>query len=78
MSEIHLLLAALAALGGRAVFVCIRPQRACRWCEGKRRRGGRRCWRCKGDGHTWRLGARLARKTHLAARNAWLERRYGK
>ncbi len=29
----------------------------------------------KKDG-TWRLGARLVRKAHLAARDAWLEWRY--
>jgi hypothetical protein len=74
MFELHLLLAALVVLAGRIVLVYARPQRTCRWCHGERKR--RRCWRCRGDGHVWRLGARIVHKTHIAARNAWLESRY--
>ena len=68
---IHLLLIALLALPARAGYVYLFPERTCRWCRGERRR---RCWRCRGSGHTWRLGARLARRACLAALRAWQER----
>ncbi len=54
---IHLALTILILLGGRAVFIFFRPQKA--------------------DGR-FRLGARLVRRAHLAARDAWLEWRYGR
>lgn len=69
------LLLVLILLVGRAGFVYFCPERTCRWCRGERKRR-RGCWRCKGDGKTWRLGARLARKAHLAAVQAWQERKY--
>lgn len=71
---IHLLLLGLLALSGRAAYVYFCPERTCGWCRGEpgRRRG---CWRCGGDGKTWRLGARLARKVHMAAVRAWQERK---
>jgi hypothetical protein len=55
---------------GRILFLYLRPERACRWCgnEPKRRY---KCWRCNGDGHTWRLGSRLVRQVHLALVRAW-------
>lgn len=64
----------LLAILGRAVFVYVRPYRACRWCEDRRRRRGRRCWRCKGTKHTRRLGAKTVHKVRLALLQAWEER----
>ena len=72
---IHLLALGLLALLGRAVFVYISPERTCRWCRGERKRR-RGCWRCKGDGKTWRLGARLVHKVRLAIGQAWAEREW--
>lgn len=72
-----LLLILFLLLIGRIAFVRFRPQRSCRWCEGKGTWHGRRCWRCTGDGHVWRLGARLAHRAHLAAIRAWQEWREG-
>jgi len=67
----------LLLAAGRVVLVWFRPERACRWCGGGGGRGrlGRRCWRCKGGGRTWRWGARMLRKAHLAAVKTWQERR---
>jgi hypothetical protein len=84
MLVIHLMLIGLAAIVGRIALVWFRPERSCWWCGGKGRRKTlllcrvRRCWRCHGSRYTGRLGARLVRKTHLAARNAWLEWRYNR
>jgi len=82
MLVIYLMLTGLAVTAGRIVLVWFRPERSCSWCRGKGKRKTlllrrvRRCRRCKGTRYTGRLGARLVRKTHLAARNAWLEWRY--
>jgi len=81
MFVLYLLLTGLAVIAGRIVLVWWRPERSCRWCKGKGRRKTlllRRCRRCRGSRYTGRLGARLVRKTHLAARNAWLEWRYNR
>ncbi len=43
----------------------------------RRRRRGRRCWRCKGHRLTRRLGAKQVHKTKLSLRQAWREWRYG-
>jgi hypothetical protein len=72
MFIIHLLLFVLVLLFARMVFVWFSPHRTCLWCRGERRR----CWRCKGSGETWRPGARLVRRAHVAAHNAWTEWRY--
>jgi hypothetical protein len=77
MFIIDLLLAGVVLLAGRIVLLYLRPERDCRWCGGKGRRltlilrRKRACWRCKDDGHVWRLGARTVRKGHLAAVDAW-------
>lgn len=82
MFVIDLLFIGFVLLLGRIVLVWFAPERDCRWCDGKGRRLSlilrrkKRCWRCKGDGHVWRLGARIVRKAHLAAVNAWRERKY--
>lgn len=59
--------AVLVLVIGRIVLLWVSPQRADRWCKGTGTWHGMRCWRCKGDGHTWRWGARLLRKAHLAS-----------
>ncbi len=43
----------------------------------RRRRRGRRCWRCKGHKLTRRLGAKQVHKTKLSLQQAWREWRYG-
>jgi len=54
----------LAALAGYALFLLIKPERACRRCSGWGARGKRRtyCTRCAGTGKRFRLGARLVHR----------------
>jgi DnaJ-class molecular chaperone len=57
----------LALIAGYAVFLLIRPTRACRRCSGwgarNKRRGHRSyCARCKGTGRTFRLGSRIVHR----------------
>lgn len=79
MFVIDLLLAGVVLVTGRIVLLYLWPERDCRWCDGKGRRLSlflrrkKHCWRCKGDGHVWRLGAHIVRKGHLAAVDAWNE-----
>lgn len=62
------------AVLGRAVFVHFKPYRDCRWCKGTgRRKGRRRCWRCKGRRLTRRLGAYHVHKIKLSLLQAWQE-----
>lgn len=69
---IYGLLLGLVLLTGRGAYVWISPRRSCRWCHGERERR-RGCWRCKGDGEMWRLGAQTMRKAHIAMLTAWQE-----
>ena len=67
----HVLIA-LAVLAGWALFVYVRPTKACGSCAG--REGP--CPRCRGTGRRFRVGARLVRRgavmLYLAAReHAW-------
>jgi hypothetical protein len=62
----------LLAVAGRAVFVYFSPYRECRWC--RKRRVGRRCWRCHGMKLTRRLGAKVVHKVSLSLLQAWEER----
>jgi hypothetical protein len=84
MIVLYLLLAVVLAVAGWIVFLYLWPERECIWCGGKGRRRTwilrrkRRCWRCKGDGHVWHLGARTVRKGHLAVIDAWNEWRYSR
>jgi len=82
MFVIDLLFTGLVVLAARIAILWLRPERGCRWCDGNGRRltmilhRKRTCWRCKGDGHVWRLGARTVRKGHLAAVDAYREWRH--
>jgi hypothetical protein len=82
MFVIYLLFIAFLLIVGRVALVYLSPERDCRWCDGKGRRLSlilhrkRKCWRCKGDGHVWRLGARTVRKARMAAVDAYREWRY--
>jgi hypothetical protein len=60
---IHVL-EALAAIGGYALFLFIRPHKNCWWCRGWGVKGRRRssCRWCSGTGTRFRLGARLVHR----------------
>jgi DnaJ-class molecular chaperone len=57
-------LIALVLIAGWAVFLLIRPTKACRRCAGWGARGRRRsyCAHCRGTGRRFRLGARLVHR----------------
>jgi DnaJ-class molecular chaperone len=59
----HILIV-LALLAGYALFLLIKPEKACRRCSGWGARGKRRtyCSRCQGTGKRFRLGARLVHR----------------
>ena len=66
MSQVLIVLALLA---GYALFLLIKPEKACRRCSGWGARGKRRtyCTRCSGTGKRFRLGARLVHRGAAAA-----------
>lgn len=78
---VHATLAGLAALAVYALFVLVKPDRACPkcsgWGQGARRRRSRACPKCKATGRTFRPGARLVHKGAAAAIRHLRERREG-
>ena len=61
MTDVLIILAAIVVY---AVFVLVKPDKACGKCSGwglktRRRRRNKACSRCKGTGRQFRLGARL-------------------
>jgi DnaJ-class molecular chaperone len=64
----HILIV-LALLAGYALFLLIRPMKACRSCSGWGAKGRRRsyCTRCSGTGRRFRLGASLVHRGAAAA-----------
>jgi len=71
----------LAAVAVYAVFVLVKPDKACGKCSGwglkTRRRRSKACSRCKGTGKQFRLGARLVHGGAAQAMKYMRERREG-
>lgn len=66
----------LALLLGWVLFVHASPYKPCGWC--RRKKPGRRCWRCGGHRELPRLGSVYVRRAKVAARNQireWRENR---
>jgi hypothetical protein len=61
---IHVLVI-LGLLGGYALFLLVRPDKACQSCARYR---GRPCRRCGGTGRRFRVGARLVYRGAVQAR----------
>jgi hypothetical protein len=72
---LDLIAVALIAILGRGIFVFFSTYRTCVWCE-KRKRPGRRCWRCKGTRRTRRIGAYHVHKVKMSLIQAWDEREF--
>jgi len=76
-TDARLTMIAIAALLAYAVSLYRWPWRPCWWCEGtglsrssnKRRHGT--CWRCHGNKHVQRLGARTVHRLAWAIRGEW-------
>lgn len=69
----------LAIAAGYALFLLVRPTRACRSCGGWGAKGHRRayCTRCSGTGRRFRLGARLVHRGAAQAYRYVRNRREG-